>query len=144
MRGSPLIRTFLLCLGLLLAWLGVHRLTSRESAVITPPATHSGSTSADSAATTIPFELTLSAPAREVIVESAGKVIQLPANSQILTGELTVTDDHPAIFVTVRWAESGEVPRFAKLRIEPPSLATRSHTFDALGDIEDVWEPHLH
>ena len=123
MRGSPLIRTFVLCLGLVLAAVAVHHLTRRESATITPPVTHTTS---------------------EVMVESAGKRISLDAQSLVIGGELTVTGDHPAIFLTVRWADPTELPRFAKLQIEPPSQPTRSHTFDAIGDIDDVWEPHLH
>jgi hypothetical protein len=142
MRGSPLIRTLLLCLGLALAAVGVNQLTRRESATITPPVTHARSE--EWTETLVPFEITLSAPAREVTVESAGKRISLDADSLVIGGELPVTDDHPAIFLTVRWADPSEHPRFAKLRIEPPSQPTRSHTFDAIGDIDDVWEPHLH
>ena len=142
MRGSPLIRTFVLCLGLVLAAVAVHHLTRRESATITPPVTHT--TSEEPTETLVPFEITLSAPAREVTVESAGKRISLDAQSLVIGGELTVTGDHPSIFLTVRWADPTELPRFAKLQIEPPSQPTRSHTFDAIGDIDDVWEPHLH
>ncbi|MCU0795230.1 MAG: hypothetical protein MUF31_04760 [Akkermansiaceae bacterium] len=144
MRGSPLIRTFCLCLGLILAALAVHGLTRRESATITAPVTHQPTEEEEVQATRVPFEITLSAPAREVMVESAGEQVKLGGTELVVGGELTVTDEHPVIFVTIRWADSAEVPRFAKMRIEPPSLPTRTHTFDAMGDIDDVWEPHLH
>lgn len=140
MRGSPIIRTLLIAIGLVLAAAGIHTLTGiakAPSPAAPPPST-------ESAVTEVPFELTLSAPARDVVLESAGKSQSLGAGGFVLTGTLPVADDHPTVFLTIRWAETGDTPRFAKLRLEPPGLPTQTHTFDSIGDLEDVWEPHLH
>lgn len=141
MRGSPIFRTFFLVLGLALAAFGVRELTRPAAPA---PLRETPEKAAAPDRIEIPFELTLSAPAREILIESSGDAQSLAPDRQVLTGTLFAEDDHPAIFVTIRWAEIDGSPRFAKLRLEPPGSATRTKIFDATGDLEDVWEPHLH
>ncbi|MBB5353267.1 hypothetical protein HNR46_003522 [Haloferula luteola] len=142
MRGSPIFRTLFLVLGLVLAAAGVHTLTRPRTPVA--PSFSPAATTSPAKAQSIPFELTLSAAAREVVIESNGETQTFTPAGPLLSGHLLATGEHPTIFLTILWVEADATPRFAKLRLEPPGSATRSHTFDAVGDLEDVWEPHLH
>ncbi|GAA5482447.1 hypothetical protein [Haloferula sargassicola] len=141
MRGSPLTRTLILLIGLVVAAVGTRALTAPKAPVSSPSKITAPT---DRELTETRFELTLSAPAKEVILESAGKTVSPEIIGLILTGSLPTEGGHPTIFLTIRWAESDDTPRFAKLRLEPPGLPTLTQTFDAIGDLDDVWEPHLH
>lgn len=90
------------------------------------------------------FFLTLSAPASEVLIESGDQSIRLTNTTQHESGKINLPHGHPAIFITIKWTEEDEAPRFAKLRLEPKGLATQEKTFDSSGELSDVWEPHLH
>lgn len=90
------------------------------------------------------FFLTLSAPAREVLIESGDQSVRLTDTTQHASGKIDLSHGHPALFITVKWTEDDETPRFAKLRLEPEGLATQERTFDSSGELSDVWEPHLH
>ena len=142
MRGSPLIRTLLVILGLLAAAAGVSVLT--KSRTPRPTQVQASEAGPERSLTEIPFELTLSAPAREVILESALVQVSPEIDGPVLRGILFAEGDHSPIFITIHWAEGDDTPKFAKLRLEPPGLPTLTRTFDAIGDLEDVWEPHLH
>lgn len=142
MRGSPLVRTLLMALVLGLAAIGIRALTKPAPAAtktIAPPAE-----TAEADQLVVPFFLTLSAPASEVILESGDEQVHLTDPSQVLSGKLPLAPGHPTIFITVRWVDPGTSPRFAKLRLEPKGIESLERTFDAEGELADVWEPHLH
>jgi hypothetical protein len=126
---------------LVLVAFGIVRLTrplAAEPAPVVPPIEQA----ADLVPT--PFFLTLSAPASEVILECGEATLNLTAGTQQLSGSLPLTGDHPSIFITIRWQGQDQDPKFAKLRLEPAGLATQEKIFDSVGELSDVWEPHLH
>lgn len=143
MRGSPLFRSLLVGIILIAAAFGIHRLTASS----TPPAA-TGSTEptalSPDTAKEVPFFLTCSALPARVVLESGGEILELEPTEPLIAGTLPLDGEHPTLFLTVVWRDHAQVPRFAKLTLEPAGQPTRSHVFDAAGDIEDVWEPHLH
>lgn len=137
MRGSPLLRTFLLLLVLIGTGLWIVRVTRARD--LTPPTTAPAEeTRSDTAARSIPYRLTLSAPAEHVEV---GTLDGTTTRSALL-GELEVSSEAPVLTLLVRWRDGAEtdVHRFAKLTLEIPGRETIEHVFDATGDIDDVWE----
>jgi len=143
MHGSPLKRTILMAVALFLTAIGIAKLT-RPRVIEAPSAPVAAPSTEEGALIDTPFFLTLSAPAKEVILESGGRLLELKPSTQELSGSLPLQGDHPVIFLTVRWTSSESTPRFAKLRLEPEGISTQEQTFDSLGEIDDVWEPHLH
>lgn len=137
MRGSPILRTLLVALALIAAGFGLTCLDRRPPAApVTPVAVPAETRS-------IPFFLTLSHLADEIRIESAGGLAEITGEGRQRRGVVELDPAHPALFVTIRWRDSAAQPRFAKLRLEPPGRSDLSHTFDAIGDLEDVWEPVL-
>lgn len=139
MRGSPLVRTFLVLIALIGAALGI-----RSIAESPPPAPEPANPTAEESVTA-PFFLTFSSAPQEVIIEASGQTVTLQPDAVRASGSLTLSGEHPAVFLTVRWADAdASTPRFAKLGLEPPGRATLTRTFDGIGEIDDVWELHLH
>lgn len=138
MRGSPIFRTLLVALALALVATGLASLSRRP-----PPAPPAPEQPVPGELQSTPFFLTLSHPAREVRIESAGTSVDGSGPELEQRGTLELDLAHPAIFLTVRWQDPEARPRFAKLRLEPGGRSGLSHTFDAIGDLEDVWEPEL-
>lgn len=137
MRGSPLIRSFLVfiavaLIGVSLTWLGGGHSS--------PPPAPPKQRLPDSHNLATPFVLSLSAPAKSVLLESAGKSLELQPDQQIISGTLSIDDQYPTVFITVKWKSSNPGPHFAKLTLEPPSRPTLTRTFDAPGELSDVWE----
>jgi hypothetical protein len=139
MRGSPLLRTFAVLAALLLAGIGLARLTAPATlqATTQPPAENPESPKTDSAT----FELLLSGTAKRVTLEADGEPLAFENTAGPLTGKLGLASDKPTIFLKVEWAEATAGHRFAKLRLEIPGQETREHVFSAPGDIDDLWEP---
>lgn len=144
MRGSPLIRTLIVLIALIAVGIGLSALGSRR------PTDHGAQTTAhpepkaDPTSVTSPFVLTLSAPAKTITLESLGKTYNFDASSQTISGSLPIELGHPALFIDIEWTDSNPSPRFAKLVLEPAGFSTQTKTFDATGDLSDVWELHLH
>lgn len=140
MRGSPLLRTLVVLLVLVLAALGLARLTgtSPASTVVVKPAV---AAPAPAAAAPASFELLLSTAAKSVSLEAGGPAVIRESPAGPLTGTLEVIGDQPVIFLKVEWADSTPGHRFAKLRIDRPGKETLEHVFSAPGDIDDLWEP---
>lgn len=89
----------------------------------------------------IGFELSLSAAASEIIVDT-GNVQKLDPAHPPFSGKLILDAGNPRVALRVKWKTppaAGE-QRFAKLSIEPPGQRTIVHVFDAAGDIDDVFE----
>ena len=142
MRGSPLIRTLFLVFALGLTGLGIYWLARPSAAVIEASADPAPSNAPELLET--PFFLTLSDDAELVAIESAGQTVELRGEGRTLTGTIHLEAGHPTLFITVQWRSSDSSPRFAKLSLEPPGLPTQQQVFDAMGEISDVWEPHIH
>jgi hypothetical protein len=141
MRGSPLIRTLIVVLGLAIIGMGLAKLGS-EGPTPPPPAIEAPDDRAGSIAA--PFVLTLSADARSVELESSGQVQTFEPDTRILAGTLPLEPGHPTVFITVKWSDPEPSPRFAKLVLEPAGLPSMNRVFDAQGNLSDVWEMHLH
>lgn len=140
MRGSPLFRTVLVLLALLAAAFGIRSIA--VGPVAPPPAPPAPAPETVSSA---PFFLTFSSPPAVVILESAGEILELKPEGVTTSGRLSLSGDHPSVFVTVRWSgDDASAPRFTKLTLEPAGQSTQTRTFDGFGEIEDVWELHLH
>lgn len=138
MRGSPLFRTLVVLAVLLLAGLGLARLTAPATPV---PVVEGLEPSPIPQASTATFELLLSATAKSVSLEAGGPAFDRESPAAPLTGTLEVQGEHPVIFLKVEWADSTPGHRFAKLRIDRSGKETLEHVFSAPGDIDDLWEP---
>ena len=137
MRGSPLLRTFLLLLVLIGTGLWIVRVTRAQD--LTPPTSApTEEIRSDTTTRTIPYRLTLSAPAAFVEIGT----LDGAATNSSLRGKLEVSSDAPVLTLLVRWRDAAEtnVHRFARLTLEIPGRDTIEHVFDAAGDIDDVWE----
>ncbi|TAE74278.1 MAG: hypothetical protein EAZ84_11355 [Verrucomicrobia bacterium] len=139
MRGSPLLRTLLIFGALLLAGLGLFRLTtptkptSPSQAVPTqklPPPPSSAT-----------FELILSATAKSVTLDFDGISFTRENTASPLEGRVGIPGDHPLVSLKVIWADTSPGHRFAKLRLDRSGRDSIEHVFSAPGDIDDIWEP---
>lgn len=139
MRGSPWFRTLIVAVALGLAAWGIACLTAPRPRAMAAP--EPSGESAVATTTEAPFFLTLSAEAREVLIEAGGEPRRLHPEGRQAAGTLTLDGPRPTIFLQVRWAEDEDVPRFAKLTLEPAGLPTREQVFDGHGDLDEVWEP---
>lgn len=136
-RGSPVLRFFILTLALAATGLGLMQVTSLEKL---PKITHTPRHVLLPAQTAL-FRLILSSPASFVEIDTGKKFRPLVTDS-VLTGSLEMDPKNPSVGLIIRWknpATSGE-HRFAKLIVEAPNRATFSHTFDAAGDLDDFIE----
>lgn len=141
MLGSPLIRSILIAVVLAFTALGIRGLT-KPKPVDLPSSSSPPAAEAEQIET--PFFLTLSAPAAEVVIEAGEETRRFTSLEQLLSGTIPLETGHPTIFLTIRWQDTTDQPRFAKLKLEPSGLPTQEKTFDARGELSDVWEPHLH
>lgn len=140
MRGSPLIRFFLLFIALVFAGLGLVRLTSTkviakkvsEKPVDEPVATAS-----------TPFHLILSSEAAEISIDSGIEPVLRPTQTgSSISGNLALDPKNPHLSILVRWKTppvSGE-HRFAKITLEPVGQPTFTHVFDSAGHIDEFLE----
>lgn len=140
MRGSPLLRSFLLALALAATAAGLARVTTSRVEADSParPILPDGQPTKKNG---VPFRLVLSAPASEVILDAASPLRPATADGTI-SGTLEINPDNPSLGLTVRWKNppvAGE-HRFAKLTLEAPGQPTFTHVFDADGDIDDFLE----
>ena len=141
MRGSPLFRTLILAISLLMAGFGLNHLIAAKPTVSPIPPKDSGaSTPATSLIT--PFELRLSASADSITLEGADGPQTIDPTRSPITGRIALDPANPTIALAIRW-KSAPAPgeyRFAKLVLMPPGRDTSTHIFDATGDINDFIE----
>ena len=140
MRGSPLVRFFVLALALAATAVGLWRLTGARpiSDQSLPAATAQNPTTRTES---VPFRLLLSAPASLVEIDT-GKTIQPAIDGASLSGTVELDLTNPHVGLLVRWKNppsAGEY-RFAKLTLEIPGQETFTHVFDSQGDIDDFQE----
>lgn len=138
-RGSPVIRFFLLSIALVAVAAGLMRVTSARVASVSPVNTV---VSAPSMAAAVPFRLVLSAPAAEVKIDTDGAVPAISPDQSPVIGKLELDAKNPHLALIVRWknAPAAGEHRFAKLTLEAPGQDTFTHVFDADGDIDDFLE----
>ena len=141
MRGSPLIRTLLVLIALSVAGFGLSLMGSKRS---NPGTTGIPENIPEPVAIDTPFVLTLSAPAKQVSIESMNQTYAFDSSSQTISGNLPIEIGHPSLFIDIVWVDSNPAPRFAKLVLEPAGHPTKTKIFDTTGNLSDVWELHLH
>jgi len=139
-RGSPLVRSILLTIALVIAGIGLVRLTAertQDTQLPLPPVQVSAETVAGR------FHLLLSAPAADVVVATGrDEWIAAATDDAAAGGVLEFDRRNPQISLIVRWAgpaQAGE-HRFAKLTLELPGKPTLVHVFDARGDLDEFLE----
>jgi hypothetical protein len=133
-RGSPLLRSIIIVLMLIVSAAILTHLTSSQ----TPAQIHRNMTAKESTPLIqeLPYRLILSAETVEVKLSTGDNA---PVSE--LSGTLHASPNIP-LFLSVRWKappSPGE-HRFAKLVLEPAGRPTLTHVFDAEGDIDDVFE----
>lgn len=136
-RGSPLLKSILVLLGLVVSAFGLMRLTHAKPQANAPAPAPTVAAEAPKTTKSLPYRLILSGEASEIQL-SAGDGPALSATS----GRLEIPSEQPLISLTVKW-KSEPAPgehRFAKLILEPAGKATITHVFDAAGDIDDILE----
>ena len=147
-RGSPLIRTVLVLLALVVSGVGFARLTLAQKVIVLP-----GTDSrfiANNTETRIPARvyLTFSERVSELELIQGDKRI---SKSKRLTdgkkgdwwdwdGELSINPAKPVLFLKIGWESIEKGHRFAKLVVEAEGQETFTHFFEAEGDIDDFVE----
>ncbi len=144
MRGSPLLRTFLILAALVVSGIGFARLTHKGTTV------NAGSVeevTARSEKISAKVFLTFSEAAGSVQLNSGDRSIMagLPGNLEKMTWrefstEITIEKKEPVIYLNVVWSQVSGNRRFAKLVVEAEGRETFTHVFDADGDIDDFVE----
>ncbi len=141
MRGSPLFRTLILAISLLMAGFGLNHLIAAKPTTTPIPPKDSGASTPTSSLIT-PFELRLSASADSITLEGADGPQTIDPSRSPITGRIALDPGNPTIALAIRW-KSAPAPgdyRFAKLILMPPGRETSTHIFDATGDIDDFIE----
>ncbi len=141
-RGSPLIRTALVLLAILVSGLVFSHLTSEEK---TKPMAGGETTEVKSKKIIrARYILTLSERAAFVEITSGGEVSSTNLSSESgiepLTGDIKIDLDKPVVFLKVNWYELGDRRGFAKLVIEAAGQETVTRVFDAEGNIDEFLE----
>jgi hypothetical protein len=141
-RGSPLLRTIFVILGLALAIIPLWKITHRPAAAIIPDETPKSST--QETQEPCPFSLTLSHHAASIKIADAAGTVLWQNNEPLSTTEFSATlaNIPETIFLTITWAPQTTTAgrHFAKLRLDPPNRSSLTHIFDSSSDIDDIWE----
>ena len=141
-RGSPLLCTFFVILGLALAIVPLWKITHRPAKVVAPK--RAPQTVASEKEQPCPFTLTLSHQASSIQIKNASGTVLWQQTDSTNTTEFsaTLTELPETIFLAVTWApQNAPAGRyFAKLRLDPQSRASLTHTFDSSTNIDDIWE----
>jgi hypothetical protein len=140
-RGSPLFRTLILAISLLMAGFGLNHLIAAKPTT-TPVSPKDSAPPGPTSSLNIPFELRLSASADSITLEGADGPQTIDPTRSPITGRIALDPANPTIALAIRW-KSAPAPgeyRFAKLVLMPPGRETSTHIFDATGDIDDFIE----
>lgn len=141
MRGSPLLRTLVVLVALLVTGLALSRLTARQPASRIEAPKEEAVASAGSAMKKASFELILSGTAKEISLDAGAAAVTQANSAGPITGNLELSGESPVVSLKVTWNEASPGYRFAKLRLEVPGKDTLEHVFSAPGEIDDIWEP---
>lgn len=141
-RGSPLIRTALVLLAILVSGLVFSHLTTNQES---KPVTGGEKTEIKSKRIIrAHYILTLSERAAHVEIESAGEISSTNLSSESgiepLTGDIKIDVEKPVVLLKVKWYELGDRRGFAKLAIEAEGQETVTRVFDAEEDIDELFE----
>lgn len=141
-RGSPLIRTALVLLAILVSgWVFSHLTADQGQKPVA-----GGETTEVKSKKLIRarYILTLSERAAFVEIESAGEVSSTNLSSESgiepLTGDIKIDLNKPVVFLKVNWYELGERRGFVKVTIEATGQETVTQVFDATGNIDEFLE----
>jgi hypothetical protein len=140
MRGSPVLRFIFLTFALIAAGFGILRVTSAGSRADTTTQRLAATPAA--AASAVPYQLLLSAPAAAVKIDTGVANPPIAPEGSRISGKLQLDAANPHLSLIVRWKNppvAGE-HRFAKLTLEAPGQPTFTHVFDAHGDIDEFLE----
>lgn len=140
MKGSPLIRTFLILAALVVSGIGFARLTHRGTAVLPPPI----ESRVESDRIPAKVYLTLSHLSGFYALTVGEENVPLERGAEgELAGMVSIDPDHPVLFLKVsclaKAPDDGQ-RIFAKLVVEAEGKETFTHVFDAEGDIDDFVE----
>lgn len=138
-KGSPLIRTILVLLALVVSGIGFACLTDKRAeapGILEKPVSDTLKPALEAK-----VFVTLSGPATSVAIDGyRGAVDLIGPVDGIYSGTVSVDPDSSILLLTVKWAEGAEGQRFAKLVVEANRKETFTHVFDAPGDIDDFVE----
>jgi hypothetical protein len=140
-RGSPLIRTFLILAALVVSGFFFLKLTAAPEIKVLEEGVKRQ--------TNQPIEVIVARV--HVTLSGVAKTVDLFANAgyyrfgQSEVGSYTADDlkiakDNPVLQFKVDWAEDSPIRRFAKVVVEADGQETFTHVFDADGDIDDFVE----
>lgn len=141
MRGSPLLRTIFVILGLALAIIPLWKITHRSAAPA--PTVTSPKNPAQKIPQPTPFTLTLSHQASNILLTDAAGTELWKQSEPSTTTDFTGSLDHlpESLLVTITWASPTSTGRhFAKLQLDPVGQNSLTHIFDSSSDIDDIWE----
>lgn len=143
MRGSPLLRTFLILAALVVSGIGFARLTHKGAALTGGEGAEMAGTS-ESGRIPARVYLTLShLPGFYALTMGEENVPLLRSADGKLSGTAYIDPETPVVFLKVsslaKAADDGQ-RIFAKLVVEAEGEATFTHVFDADGDIDDFVE----
>ena len=143
MRGSPLLRTFLILAALVVSGIGFARMTHKGAALTDGEGVEMAGTS-ESGRIPAKVYLTLShLPGFYALTMGEENVPLLRSADGKLSGTAYIDPENPVVFLKVSSLE--KVPNdgqriFARLVVEAEGEATFTHVFDADGDIDDFVE----
>lgn len=143
MRGSPLIRTFLILAALIVSGIGFARLTQKGAALSGGQGTE---ITAQSDSNRIPAKvyLSLSCPVGFLEVKIGEEKVELTRDEQWdFVGTAVIDFSNPIVTLKTlpgNPKRRGVARMFAKMVVEAEGEETFTHVFDADGDIDDFVE----
>ncbi|MEP2777460.1 MAG: hypothetical protein ABJQ29_08010 [Luteolibacter sp.] len=142
-RGSPLIRTFLV-LGLLcISALGFVKLTGSGGKTVEAGVVEAPKRNPNAPIEVIPAKVRviLSDRAKSVKLFAGAGYYQFGENADgDYSGELKIAKEGLLLEIQVDWLDESATRRFAKLVVEAEGQETFTHVFDAQGDVDDFVE----
>jgi hypothetical protein len=138
-RGSPLIRFIAIAFALMATGFGLMRMTAAKGkALPTKPPDRTEPLTTEKSAS---FELTLSAPAAEIEIDT-GKILRPSESDTPITGTILLDAKNPHIRLKVTWknAPAAGERRFAKILVETAGQDAFTHVFDSAAGIDDFVE----
>lgn len=140
MRGSPLIRTLMLAVFLLLAGLGFRAFQQRKTGEMKGLEAREKREKIEQM---LGYEMTFSAPILGVKMwdQDGTLVLDLGALEDGELGELRLQDELRSVKVEVSWKQPVPNHGFMRLTLEPPRKASLEHVFEGTGEtLQGYWQ----
>lgn len=137
-RGSPLLRTFLILILLLGSGTVFLRLTAKGESAETPPPVAEKKTGLIPAK----FYLTISTSSSAVVLTNGEKPFDLATEDHMhFFGSGAIDPSNPILFLKISSpSQKSRAALFAKLVVEAEGTETFTHVFDSPGEIDDFVE----